>query len=672
MIPLVVAAALAAQEPLYQFEPSDAAGARIEIWAGARARQPVSRYLYGKFTEHLWWNVQNCLWAQVLKNSGFESWEMMGEGWQRIHDWASRGGFSQRFPRMRLSDRRVAPWWEPCGNDAVYRIEPSFNGDCQRIEAESVDGGAGIEQFIFLPLHRTGHFDLSFFAKGTARLRVSVHGPERVLATAEARVASLDWTRHSLALSVEGVAKGTPLLFRVELAEPGSVAIDHMVLFPTDHLQGFDPDVVRLLRESRLPLLRFPGGNFVSGYHWEDGIGPAERRPARRNPAWGDIEPNHVGIDEYMRFCKLIGCEPLVCVNAGDGTAREAAHWVEYCNGSTKTKYGALRASNGHPEPYNVKFWEIGNELYGKWQIGHCTPEEYARRYAEFIEAMRAVDPTLRFIAIGQDLKWNAPLIRESGRLVRTLAVHELPGGNTDKTAPPREVFEELMAFPFALRTKLHSLADQMRAASLTPRLAITEAQIFTGGQHPNNSSHAEALWLAGILHMAIREGDLVELITHSALVNHAGGLRKEREFVYANPVHYTSLLYATQSGRWPVRIKVTTPHYHSPGRWIPSTKADRVPVLDAIALLNDARTELTLLVINRSPDTSFSVPITLHGFRAAKRVRTRALAAPGYMTRNTLDGPDAVHLVDGDSTSPTHTFPPHSLTALIFRLSHL
>ncbi|MCP5109506.1 MAG: hypothetical protein GY953_01585, partial [bacterium] len=303
-----------------------------------------------------------------------------------------------------------------------------------------------------------------------------------------------DWGRHSLALEVDrtGIPKGAPLLIRIELLTPGTVSLDQVFLFPEDNLDGFDPDIVSMLKESRLPLLRFPGGNFVSGYHWEDGIGDVNSRPTRTNPAWGGFEPNHVGADEYMKLCQRIGAEPLICVNAGNGTAREAANWVEYLNGSTETKYGALRASNGHPEPYNIKLWEIGNELYGKWQVGYCTPEEYAARYAAFHKAMSAVDPTIRFQAIGQSEEWIAPLLRSSPGIVETLAIHELPGGGTPADAPPDEVFEELMANIETFRAKLLGLAARMRDAGLTPKLAITEAQIFTNKRTlPTNDSLA-------------------------------------------------------------------------------------------------------------------------------------------------------------------------------------
>src|SRR5690606_7987033 len=134
----------------------------------------------------------------------------------------------------------------------------------------------------------------------------------------------------------------------------------------------------------------WPGGNLASGYHWMEGIGPWEERPSMPNPSWPGLNSNFVGTDEYLRLAELLGIQPLITVNAGDGTAEEAARWVEYVNVDTTTEMGRLRARNGHPEPYGVRFWNIGNELWGHWQIGYTSPEKHAHRYAEFAQIGRA------------------------------------------------------------------------------------------------------------------------------------------------------------------------------------------------------------------------------------------------------------------------------------------
>ncbi len=142
---------------------------------------------------------------------------------------------------------------------------------------------------------------------------------------------------------------------------------------PLSDEHGFRQDVLEAVRRLRPPLLRWPGGNFVSNYHWLDGVGPKERRPVRAELAWNTTETNQVGTNEFMQYCRLLNTEPYLCVNLGTGTIEEAANWVEYCNRPVGTSYADLRAEHGYTEPHKVTYWGLGNELYGDWQIGHKT-----------------------------------------------------------------------------------------------------------------------------------------------------------------------------------------------------------------------------------------------------------------------------------------------------------
>jgi alpha-N-arabinofuranosidase len=170
---------------------------------------------------------------------------------------------------------------------------------------------------------------------------------------------------------------------------------------------GLRTDVLEALRRLRFTVMRYPGGNFASGYHWEDGIGPRDRRPLRIEKAWDSREPNHVGTDEFLSLCRKMSWQSMLTVNLGSGTTEEARSWVEYCNGAPGTPYGDRRAANGHPEAYGVKLWCLGNEMDGLWQIGHCPAEEYAARARDAARAMRAVDPSIETIACGS----SAPVL---------------------------------------------------------------------------------------------------------------------------------------------------------------------------------------------------------------------------------------------------------------------
>jgi alpha-N-arabinofuranosidase len=166
------------------------------------------------------------------------------------------------------------------------------------------------------------------------------------------------------------VPRGARLKLRLLIPAQSTILLDQVLLSPTDAIEGWDPEVVHLLRNMRLSVLRFPGGNFVSGYHWQDGIGPIEQRPGKPNPAWPEWEPNHVGTNEWLTLCELVGAEPMICVNAGNGSPEEAANWVRYCNDPMTTEWGQLRAAHGHPTPYHIRLWEVGNELWGNFQVG--------------------------------------------------------------------------------------------------------------------------------------------------------------------------------------------------------------------------------------------------------------------------------------------------------------
>ncbi|MFC1714260.1 alpha-L-arabinofuranosidase C-terminal domain-containing protein [Candidatus Poribacteria bacterium] len=663
----------------FTFEGSDA-GSEIHLYANEKAEKPISRYLYGKFTEHLGRNIYGGMWAQILNNPGFEGWHFWGSEFEDIKRRMDHHAERLGVPNIMESyDRGIAPWWLAYGSgDVSYELDTnSFNSElAQKITANSLESQqVGLRQVIFLPLHREQDYELSLYAhseqacKLHAAIREATQS-EDALAEGVIDVVSTDWQRYALKLNVrETVEKGAPLMLTIGLSSPGTVYLDQMALFPEDNVKGFDPDVIRLIRESKLPILRYPGGNFVSGYHWKDGVGPIDKRKSTKNEAWNTIEYNHVGTDEFVDFCEAADVEPMICLNAGDGTPEEGAEWLEYCNGDTNTKYGALRAENGHPEPYNIVYWEIGNELYGRWQIGHCTPEEYAERYEKFYNAMMAVDPTIKIIANGQNLKWNAPTVQRKSHILRSLSTHTLIGGGTSEDTDPTDVFESLMAYTHSYEDHLNEMGAQMAEGVEEPKLAVTELQIFTNRRNlPNNSSLSESLFWAGIVNSCIRTGGLVEMVTHSALVNHGGGLRKEREIVYPNPVYYARKLYSTQSGTIPVRMQIRCPMYKSSGRYSPETD---VPYLDAVALIDDDGGELNLIITNRHPGEALDAHIALHDFNPSEEVRVQTHTGESYMSRNEWNSPDEVKLQESNlrisGAELNYSVPAHSIVLLVF-----
>jgi len=196
---------------------------------------------------------------------------------------------------------------------------------------------------------------------------------------------------------------------------------------------GFRKDYVEAMKELKVTNMRWPGGNYVSGYNWQDGIGPKDKRPVRINLAWGGPDNNHVGTDEWIALNKAIGSENIVCVNLGLGNITDACYWLEYCNYKKGTWFSDLRAKNGHPDPYNLKIWDLGNEVDGApWELGHKTAEDYVKIGREAAKAMKSVDNTIKFVASGssyyessgQWVEWNRKVLSGLGDLIDYISIH--------------------------------------------------------------------------------------------------------------------------------------------------------------------------------------------------------------------------------------------------------
>ncbi len=408
--------------------------------------------------------------AQILSNCTFSKWrfsigdnhrdggvrEETDRGWveQRIQAHATRLGWPNARQVIDAYFLGGAYGWFEVGlaegARAGVRLSPDVGpyGDrAQRVEVLSASENTprGIGQWTYLPLHRTRRYHFRMVARAVTpcTLDVTLRPVDAGEPVASAIVdLGTGWQTLKGTLVLP---EDTPpdALYEAALtsAAPAHVVIDRLLLYPDDAIDGADPDIIRMLREAHLPLLRWPGGNFVSGYHWRDGVGPVDARPTLPNPAWEGLEFNLFGTDEFIVFCRAVGCEPMICVNAGNGTPEEVAAWVEYCNGSADTPMGRLRAENGHPEPYDVRIWEIGNEIYGHWQVGWTTPEGNVDRYRRFREAMLTADPTLRILGCGYgnepDSEWNHRLIEDTGDTLQTITDHILTGGKRDRRNRP-------------------------------------------------------------------------------------------------------------------------------------------------------------------------------------------------------------------------------------------
>jgi alpha-N-arabinofuranosidase len=645
--------------------------ASIVINAG-QADPPVSRRLFGKFTEHLGTNVYQGMWSQLLLNPEFASADAWGkEGWHslpnELEHYGKLSGLDLAGAVERHSSLSFAPFW--CGaGDIIGMTSPHPPSDPlpagRRAEQKLVASGSGgeVRTPVFLPLHRIRRFEVTLklspcpCAGCEPRICVAIttcDGTVLARRSFELAPGKQQTCKGILEVPKDFVHKpGQTYLFSIQLPLQADISLQRALLFPADNIDGWDPEVVAYMKAARLPLLRFPGGNFVSGYHWADGVGPLDGRPVLRNPAWNPAEFNHVGTDEWLRLCELVGAEPLICVNAGNGTAQEARDWIDYCNAPADTPMGARRAANGHPAPYNVRLWEVGNELYGDWQVGYTDAAGYAKRYLEFIHKMRRPGENLHFIANGADAAWDARLIEIAGPELETISYHGLYGNNLGPDENPLDIYNAFMAFSADFGNFAKELVASSAAAGRAPHVAVTELQVFTHhpGQ-PKADNMADVLHTAGYIFAAVRSKGLIDMITHSAMLNHGGGLRKERGLVYANPTWWVTNLFASQDCLTPLGVKVDGPSLDFKAKYF--AKDAIVPYVDAVALADPARQTVNVFVINRHPDKAIDAIMEIDGLpgKLAGKADIVTVAGPAFTAANTFDEPQAVHPKESKAT---------------------
>ncbi|MGA2244451.1 MAG: alpha-L-arabinofuranosidase C-terminal domain-containing protein [Verrucomicrobiota bacterium] len=663
------------------------AAATLHVLAAQRSDQRIPPYITGKFAEHLGQNIYNGMWAQILHNptlaqfpfatgdqdpDGVAFFKSDRDGIREsLEQYASRSGWPKAEVAGLISayEDGLAAFWTREGAKGDVWVSPDtgeFGGRAQRVEVKSA--GQGIAQWTYLPLHRIRQYNYEIMARSPTVTELSVSlTPAGDLPGVSARIPGLTtkWRKFTGTLELNpGVPADSVVRLALTANQPGQFVLQHLFLQPADNIRGCDPDIIRFLKDAHLPLLRWPGGNFVSSYHWRDGIGPVEQRPTKPNYAWGAIEPNLFGTDEFMEFCRAVGCDPMICINGGDGTPEEAARWIEYCNGPAGSPMGKLRAANGHPEPYGVKIWEVGNELWGRWQFNWTTPNGYLDRYQQFAPAMLKADPNIHLLACGIPVfwsqAWNDALIDGATSQLHCITDHPLIGGGVPASTDPLDVYRDFMAVPEVLESKWAITRDHMlKAGFQEPHLAVTELQLFAHVDHgaganeetkltsrnlPGQPTITEAVYDTLVYHAALRLGSFVELITHSAIVNHGAGLRKEHERVYANPAYYAQAGFAEFANATPVGVEITGATLQAPRvisdlkEHVSETSYSAVDALAAIATNGD----LLISIVNR--DTKpVHLSTEFEGFRPAGTVEEWRLGADVPWAVNSLSAPEEI-----------------------------
>jgi alpha-N-arabinofuranosidase len=443
---------------------------------------------------------------------------------------------------------------------------------------------------------------------------------------------------------------------------------------------GLRSDVRAAIERLRPTIVRYPGGNFVSGYRWRDGVGPVDERPVRRDLAWGALEPNTFGTNEFIRFCRTIGTEPYLVVNCGDGDAREARDWVEYCNGTTDTALTRLRAEHGQPAQHGVRYWGIGNEVDGPWQIGAKTAGEYARAYHEFAKVMRWTDPDIKLIASGTSY-WEGnvvervqALFEEASDLIDYVSIHWYVGDQAGDPAAymaTSEVIEDRLTSYEGL---VRGLALDRRLARPVP-LAVDEWNVWyrTAGENtgtpPNMLEEVydlqDALVVGMHLNAFIRHAATVRMANLAQLVNVIAPIVTGPDGVVLQTIFHPLEQFRRTTGSVALDAWWEGETF-SGGRWT------GVRTLDVSASLDPPAKRLSVHVVNRDPTDAQDAVIELGGgsFRGDLRVST--VTGPSLSASNTFAHPDAVGAAEESrEIPPSHryacSFPARSVSALVF-----
>ena len=461
---------------------------------------------------------------------------------------------------------------------------------------------------------------------------------------------------------------------------------------PLSDEEGIRKDVLEASKDLNVTLARYPGGNFVSNYHWEDGVGP-ERIP-RMELAWHRLETNQFGTNEFMDFAKKLGTEPYFAVNMGTGTIEEAQRWVEYTNVKEGSYYAELRKKHGYPEPHNIKYWSLGNEMDGSWQMGHLNAEDYTKKAREAAKLMKLTDPGIKLIAAGSSNYrpnadpdgWNATILKELKNDVDYIAIHLYVGNAANN-------YYKFVSTPLVMeqRTKiLKGMIDrEMAHADRGDRdpiyIAWDEYNVWyraRGGESMKGTRALEerynledALVIAGFLNVFVRNADVVKIANMAQLVNVIGPIFTSETDMFKQTIYYPLQLFSQNMKGTSLDAFVDCEGYKaeefSIGRGEITIEQDHVPYLDVSASINGD--EVILAVVNRHKDQSITTDITLQEGSFDSKLTVYEVNGSDIKAENDFDS-EKVNTVEKPQLNAkgqkvTYNFPAHSFTLIKGRI---
>ena len=613
----------------------------------------VDELLFGSFQEEHWGDLAPGIYEQYIVNPSFEKWK-----WGEKH-------LKTKIVFFEVPENDdVAYPWEKVFTDRgiTYNLSkenPKNSKLCQHIVVTS-GKKAGIKQQLALPDYRTLTYRYKFYIrkKGNVKVKVGIVDDIPLGPPSKGEFKNIPLnppSKGELYISgitdswkeIEGIIKLDEKLtdryknrygvaqFVITVEGDGEVWIDQSTLFPADCVEEvYNPETTAHLKKYKIPMIRWPGGNYTSGYHWKDGIGPINKRPTRFNPAWGGLADNHFGLDEFLRFCELTGITPVMGVgfNLKEISKKEIADWVEYCNGDISTPMGKLRAENGHPKPYNVINWGVGNEVYGNYQLGHTNAATYAKELIKIISEMKKRDPEIKIIASGYGLHnkyrrpdndWNEVVLKIAGSKIDMIDMHTyIHGPNSEKYITKKISKTDLQKAFLSSNHSLEKFCDYLRnllksrSSTKNVKMVMLEWGILPAvwDGSPRRSTFANALIAASFYNTIIRNSDLIKQGAVHNFSYYVSPVSAHSEPI--NPRTHIAKIYSDMVGDKVIKVGVKSKKYSVEKPYIDIGTFSDIKDLDCVGTIS-GEGKIKLAILNRSQKNDYDIKINIQDIPA-------------------------------------------------------
>ena len=421
--------------------------------------------------------------------------------------------------------------------------------------------------------------------------------------------------------------------------------------------QGMRKDVIDLVKELQVPIVRYPGGNFVSGYHWEDGVGPKSERPSKVDLAWSVIETNQFGLNEFADWAKKAGTQIMMAVNLGTRGPEEAKDVLEYCNFKGGTYYSDLRKKHGYEQPHDIKLWCLGNEMDGPWQMGHKTAKEYGRVAAETSRLMKFMDPTIETVACGSSSLtmdtfgyWEDEMLSECYDQVDYLSLHQYYGNASGDTADFLASSKGMDDFI----SGVVSICDAVKAKKHGKKQINLSFDEWNVWYHSNEQdkklekwvqaphqledvyNFEDALLVGSMLITLLRHADRVKIACMAQLVNVIAPIMTSDTGAWRQTIFYPYMLTSVYGRGTVLNTQVLTPVYES-------RTYGEAPYLDSVCVWDEEKDTLTIFAVNKSLDEDMEVSCDLRQFEGYKIIEHIVLNNDNLQAVNTEAQPENV-----------------------------